>query len=71
MRKAEKSIELYVDAVHALRALELAAELEPKVDRARLLRDARATVTERMRVLTGGQIGEARRRLAAEDTDGH
>lgn len=60
----EKKIEAYVDAVRGHRALLRATELEGKTpERDRLTKMAAATVSERIRCLTGGQIGEARRRL--------
>ena len=66
---AAKKIDAYVDAVKELRALHLAIKLEGVTDeRARLVKLAGVRVTERMRVLTGGQIGHARRILAQEVT---
>ena len=61
---AGKKIDAYVDAVKELRALHEAIKLEGITDdRARLVKLAGVRVTERMRCLTGGQIGQAQRTL--------
>lgn len=65
----EKKIDAYVDAVRAHRALLHAQELEGSTEeRERLVKKAAVQVTERIRCLTGGQIGQARRILAQEVT---
>jgi len=62
--KQDDDIEAYVDAVKAKRALLRAQELEGRTeDRDRLLKKAGVRVVERMRCLTGGQIGQAQRML--------
>ena len=60
----DKKIDAYVDAVKALRALHEAIRLEgPTEERHRLVKQAGVRVVERMRCLTGGQIGQAQRIL--------
>lgn len=64
MRTTQR-IDAYVDAVKELRALHQAIRLEGLTeDRTRLVKAAGARVSERMRCLTGGQIGQAQRILA-------
>jgi hypothetical protein len=65
-RIAEARVEEYVDAVRGVRALETAERDEGKtLDRSAALREARGRVGDALRLLTGGQLGEAKRRLAS------
>ena len=66
--KGEANIEKYVDAMRAYRALQNAEKLEGKTEeRTRLLKAAKDRVSERMRLLTGGMLGEATRRMKTLD----
>lgn len=64
MSRTDRKIDAYVDAVKELRALHEAIRLEgPTEERHRLVKLAGVRVVERMRCLTGGQIGQAQRML--------
>lgn len=64
-RAGENRIEEYVDAVRGLRALEAAQKDEGSTpERVAAIREAKGRVGDALRMLTGGQLGEARRRLA-------
>jgi hypothetical protein len=62
--KGAAAIEKYVEAVRELRALEQADKDDGTTpERTQAIKQARVMVTERIRVLTGGQLGQARRVL--------
>jgi hypothetical protein len=70
MKRGERKIDRYLDALAEVSALSVAITLEGNTDeRSRLLQQAKVRVTERMRVLTGGQLGQAHRLIRARAAD--
>lgn len=69
MKKGEKSIEAYMDAWRTVRGLEQANQDEGRTpERDRALKEAKAMLSERTRPMTGGMLGEAKRRLFVQDS---
>jgi hypothetical protein len=63
--KGSRKVHAYADAVRTVRALEQAVKDDGQ-DRAQAIKDAKAEVQIRLRVLTGGQLGAVRRELASD-----
>jgi hypothetical protein len=62
--RRETKIENYVEAIRAWRALEQAVKDDGQTpERARAITQAKAAVYDARKVMTGGELGEAQRRL--------
>lgn len=69
-RGGEQYVERYVEAMRAWRALEQAQKDDGVTeDRTRALNEAKATVSDYRKLLTGGQIGKAHRILDGREPE--
>jgi len=63
----EATVEKYIEAVKTLRALEQAAKDDGMTpERAHAIKEAKGVLGERMRVMRGGDIALAQRRMREE-----